>query len=65
MYLSDGRDWSTSLVRPPKRLSWGRRDMLATLVAYVCLNCGNAKLYVDDLAMLRAAVQEQPERFSW
>jgi hypothetical protein len=56
---------STSLLRPPKRRLWWRRDALARLVAYVCLSCGCTKLYADDLTTLRQATQQHPEWFTW
>lgn len=38
---------------------------VARLVAYVCLQCGNVKLYMDDLAWLQDAARQHPEWFRW
>lgn len=48
---------------PRDKTLWARP--LTGLDVVACLNCGHAKLFVDNLPEVRSEVSEHPENFRW
>lgn len=50
-------------LHPHRKTLWA--NPMSSLSAVVCLGCGNAKFFTDDLAKIREHAQRHPEDFVW
>jgi hypothetical protein len=63
--LVDHSGWLRNLHNRAGLRSHGAQHAFVDVDALVCLNCGNVNLVANDMATLRRAAEQHPERFIW